>query len=289
MLVVEQNTTFINWHVGTAVNPFQFAGDVVIAFDPSKTNAAMVIMQPDGTILNTLEFSGNNRGRGPVQDTTEYCREWRAFMREYLKNVNLYCVGVEQTILAKGARSSYHSNQVLNEIRSNLLNFFLEEFGVHVIEVNNWAWKSAILPDGYRSNKEKGSKRFFEEHFANTPYAYYYEADMTDCICLGWYLCKNKCQAYSVYCNRVEKSFSGFTYSYVPTDSEVCSKLQKVSFNPRFTIEDNLAYYSNRILGTFCMEVECERISIDDIYGKAMLFTQKDLHAKTLKVVARRK
>lgn len=289
MLVVEQNTTFVNWEMGKPVSPLQYAGDVVVAFDPSKTNMAMCLMTPTGDILNCIEFSGNNRGRGPAMDTTLYCEELRSFMSQYLKHAHLYVVGAEQTILPKGKRSNYYTNTVMNEIRANLINFFLEEFHMRIVEVNNWSWKHAILPDGYRSREEKGSKRWFLDNFSDTPYAYYFNADMTDCICVGWYLCKTKCQGYSLYCNRVEQSLSGFTYSYVPSDSEVCRNLKEVSYNSRFSVDDNLAYYSNRILSTFCMQVEADRLSIDQIYGHSMLFEQKNLHDRYVKVVAKRK
>ena len=54
MLVVERNTTFVQWGIGDDVHPLEYAGDVVIAFDPSKSNMAMIVGTPDGTILNVL-------------------------------------------------------------------------------------------------------------------------------------------------------------------------------------------------------------------------------------------
>ncbi|MCM1215109.1 MAG: hypothetical protein NC548_11385 [Lachnospiraceae bacterium] len=289
MLVVEQNTTTVNWSRGDVVHALEYAGDVVVVIDPSKTNMALIIGTPQRQILNVLEFSGNNRGRGPAMDTSLYCEELRCFLREYLRNCNLYTVGMEQAILKKGKFVQYHSTMVLTEIRGALLNFFLEEFNVKVNEINNWSWKSGVLPDGYRSNKEKGSKRFFQEHLADSPYAYYFEADVTDCICMYWYLCDNYCSKYSLYCNRVEKSLSGFTFSFVPFNSEVCAKLQEVIYNPRFTLEDNITYYTNRILNTFCLEIDTVDVPISAVYGHSLLFDKSNLHDKKVKVVAVRK
>lgn len=290
MLVVEQNTTQIFWSRGDAVHPLEYAGDVVIVIDPSKTNLALIVGTPQKQILNVLEFSGNNRGRGPVMDTTIYCEELRSFLREYLSKCNLYTVGIEEAILPKDKKHAhYHSVMVLTEIRGALLNFFLEEFNVKVNEINNWAWKAAILPDGYRSKSEKGSKRFFEEHMADTPYAYYFEADVTDCICIYWYLCDKFCNRYSLYCNRIEKSLSGFSFSFVPLNSGATENLQEVIFNPRFTLEENLAYYANRILNTFCLEMDVVDVPIDAIYGHSLLFTRDNINDKKVKVVAVRK
>lgn len=288
MLIVEQNTTHVNWSIGDDVHPLEYAGDVVISIDPSKTNMAILIGTPTGTILNTLEFSGNNRKRGPVMDTTIYCDEVRAFLRAYLKHANLYMVGVEQAITKQGTKF-HHSNMVLTEIRGNILNFFLEEYNLRVIEINNWSWKSNILPQGYRSQFEKGSKKYFRDYFPESPYTYYYEADMTDCICIYWYMCKERCKSYVLQCNRVEQSLSGYNYTYVPADSAVCDNLQEVNFNPRFSIEDNLAFYSNRILNTFCMTIPVDNVDTDSIYGRSMLFNKNNLNDVHIKVVAVRK
>lgn len=288
MLIVEQNTTHVNWHIGDPVRPLEYAGDVVISIDPSKTNMALLLGTPDGTILNTLEFSGNNRTRGPVQDTTTYCEEFRSFLRSYLEKANLYMVGVEQAITKQGT-GYHHSNMVLTEIRGNVLNFFMETYGLRVLEINNWSWKSAILPKGYRSQYEKGSKKYFLDYFPDSPYSKYYAADMTDCICIYWYMIQKHCQSYALQCNRSEPSLTGYNYTLLPADSMATQNLKEVTFNPRFTLEDNLAFYSNRILSSFCMTVEVDKLSIPDVYGRCMLFSKDNLHDTNIKVVAVRK
>lgn len=288
MLVVERNKTFVNWGMNDSVRPLQYAGDVVITFDPSKTNMAMVIGTPDKEILNVLEFSGNNRGKGPAMDTTLYCEQIKNFLSQYLKHANIYKVGVEKTILPTGKKARYHSVTVLNEIRSTLLSFFFERFQIKVIEINNWSWKAGVLPDGYRSKYEKGSKKFFLDFFSDTEYVHYYEADVTDCICMYWYMCSNACADYTVFCNRVEQSFSGYTYTYVPADSTVCQNLREMIYNKRFSLEDNLCYYSNRLLVPFYLVVDVADLNIKDVYGKSMLFKSSNLNDTKVKVVGKR-
>lgn len=287
MLVVERNTTFVNWSIGDSVRPMDYSGEVVVVFDPSKTNMAMVVGTPDGTILNSIEFSGNNRKRGPVMDTTLYCEEVRKFLTVYLSKVKLYLVGVEQAITKQGV-NYHHSNMVLTEIRSNLLNFFLEEFGIKVIEVNNWSWKFGVLPEGFRSKFEKGSKKFFQQHMPESPYTYYFEADMTDCICIYWYLIKNSCTNYSCYCNQFEKCDIDYMYYFVSTENAIAAEVHEVTYNPRFSIKENLDYYVNRIFGNFCMVVDVEKIDFEDIYGKSVGFQLSDTNCVKVKVVARR-
>ena len=158
MLVVEDNQVAYNWTVGDKVTPLDYHGDVVIVFDPSKTNTAILISTPTklildsfrykkpDTVLKALEFSGNNRKSGPVEDTTTFCYEMRQYLAALLSNVKLYVVAIEQAITKKGAKENHYTNMVLTEIRANLLGFFLEKYNVHVTEINNWAWKFAVLP-----------------------------------------------------------------------------------------------------------------------------------------------
>ena len=289
MLVVERNTTFVNWTYGMEVNPFSYTGDVVIAIDPSKTNTAMIIGTPEGHILNILEFSGNNRGSGPVQDTTVFCDEMREFLRAYLSNCNIYVAGIEKTILQKNARNSYISTTVLNEIRSALLSFFLEQFRISAIEVNNWSWKSSMLPEGYRSIYVKGSKKFFLEKMPDSDLCHYFKADVTDCYFIYKYLCKERCSNYTMYCNRAEPCLSGYDYSYVPKDSNITTSLREVEYNNRFTVDENLAFYCNRILTPFCMTVSVDDISLDTIYGRSMLFKPENLKDSNIKIMVVRK
>lgn len=285
MLVVENNSTETDWYIGSELHPLEYAGEIVLAFDPSKSNMAMVLGTPDGTILNTLEFSGNNRRRGPTMDTTLYCEEVKVFLKRYLENAHLYMVGMEQTILKEGMKH-YTSNQVLNEVRSNLLSFFLDTYGIKVIEINNWSWKHAVLPEGYRGQFQKGSKLYFQKFMPDSPYTHYFEADMTDCICIYWYMISKHCANYVLMCNKSEKEFRPYTYAIYPTGCDMLEGLRKVPFNDAFPIEANIAFYVNRLNKTFVMDVPCKKIPIEMIYGKATQFKNEDIFTNTVKVVA---
>ena len=287
MLVVDHNTHFVEWTIGNEVHPMEYAGDVVVVFDPSKTNMAMVVGTPDGCILNTVEFSGNNRKRGPAMDTTRYCEEVREFLRKYLSKVNVYMVATEQAIMKKG-NEFYHSMMVLTEIRGTLLGLFQDEFGIKVLEVNNWSWKFGVLPEGFRSKYGKGSKKYFEKYLPDSPYTHYFEADMTDCICIYWFVIKSKCANYSCYCNQVEVCDVNYMYYFVSENNSTTEDMRQVTFNPRFTLEENLHYYVNRIIGNFYMSIPVDVVPCEDVYGKSVGFQIEDTDCVNIKVVAKR-
>lgn len=288
MLVVDHNTYSTYWSIGDPVKPMEYNGDVVITFDPSKTNMAMVVGTPDKTILNTIEFSGNNRRRGPVMDTTLYCQEVRSFLEVYLSKVKLYLVCVEQAILPT-KKSSYHSNMVLTEIRSNILNFFLEHFNIKVVEINNWSWKFGVLPEGYRGKYEKGSKKWFLDVIPESPYAHYFEADMTDCICIYWYVVDKFCSNYLMFCNQYEPCNIEYTYYFTPDTNVYIADIREVKYNPKFSLQDNVGYYINRIVGQFKLSVPVESLRYEDIYGHSVGFSINDANCRDIKVVACRK
>lgn len=287
MLVVENNTTFFNWGIGGTVKPLEYGGEVVVVFDPSKTNMAMVIGTPRGDIITTFEFSGNNRKRGPAMDTTQYCMEVREFLSKLFQNVNLYTVAIEQAILKKG-NNYYHSSMVLTEIRSNLLNFFIEHFGIRVLEINNWSWKSHVLPQGYRSQSEKGSKRYYLTYFPDSPYSHYFEADMTDCLCIFKYVIDNFCSNYTMFCNRVETCIVQTECWYCPSTTPLENSMPAVTFNDRYSIKDNLSYYTNRLTKPFVMKVPLELVELSDIYGHVSGFSLDNCDDEFVKVVCKR-
>ena len=68
------------FHAWDTIPKLSYAGDIVIAIDPSKTNCAMIIGDPGGQVISIVEMSGNNWKQGPVQDTTEYCADIKAFV-----------------------------------------------------------------------------------------------------------------------------------------------------------------------------------------------------------------
>lgn len=274
MLVVVNNEHYYNYYKGMDVTPLSITGDVVVAIDPSKTNMAVYVCSPTGEMYVGVEFSGNNRKAGPVMDTTLYCEEVRSYLKALFKNVNLYVVGVEAAITKRGM-THHHSNMVLTEIRGNILNFFLEEYGIRVIEVNNWAWKKAVLPDGYRSQHEKGSKKFFQILHPENPLAYYYEADMTDAFCIAMYLISTQCKGYAVICNRKEnRSINTRDYTFYPNVVHNVPHSFHVTMNHHFTIMDNVIFLCNRTNSLCESAVDINKLTLDDIYGHCRGFNK---------------
>ena len=280
------NSSLTFYQTGYQTPILRIKGDVVIAIDPSKTNMALFIGSPFSEHYASVEFTGNYRSGGTPEDTTLYCEEVRTFLRSFLKNVNLYIVGVEAAISKRGM-DHHHSSMVLTEIRGNILNFFLEEYHIKVDEINNWAWKHAILPEGYRGQKEKGSKRFVHDFFPDNPLNDYYAADMTDAFCMYLYIVKTKCQSYSLICNRIEEPVNPnrkfFLYPSSFADIQI-PHCRNVALNDHFSLDENVSYLGNRtLLQCKGLVEDINTLSLRSIYGHATGFeTLEDTSATLL-------
>lgn len=275
MIVYKNNgigETFIR---GDPLTPIDTTGDVIVAVDPSKTNMAVVIGSPFGEIYSILEFTGNNRRRGPVMDTTKYCSDFADYLKRYLAPARVVDVGVEKAITKKGMEH-HHSNMTLTEIRGKLLGLFEEEYGfpAYQVEVNNYSWKSAVLPEGYRGHNEKGSKRFMRDRFPNSPLCNYFEADVTDVVCIYWYKIAKYKGKYNIVCNKSEKPIYIPKFALYPSWMDRAENMLSFKYNPHFTLEENAIFYANRTSQTGIAVAPLDAFTYEEIYKYSSSFTE---------------
>lgn len=251
-----------------------YTGDIVVAIDPSKSNMAVVVGDPGGEIISIVEMSGNLwKTPKAAMDTTDYCIDAKDFLRQYLAGANLYRVGMEKAITKKGMEH-HLTNMVLTEVRSMLLNLFKTEYGLRDVdvEVNNWSWKHAILPDGYRSQSEKGSVRYFLEYLNDTTYINYFEDDVTDAVCIYKYLTMETKKTYAIVCREDEPTTKDIRIQISPNHVDVLGNRQ-FRYNPTFNPAQNAKYFANRSTRNGICKVDLKALSMSDIYTYASGFT----------------
>lgn len=257
-----------NFTLGEDVKPLNFKGEVIICFDPSKTNTAMVVENKLHEILSIVEMSGNNWKSGPVIDTTLFCSELQEFLIKYLSNVTVYKVYVEKAITKRG-NAFYKSTMVLTELRGAILGMFLREYRVKVEEVNNWVWKSHVLPEGYRSQSEKGSKRYFREYLGIKDYEAYFEADVTDCLCIMKYVNGEYPENYIICCDDYEDKLREYKHTFLPLEFKFGREFK---FNPQYNVTCNAVYYANRTTKAGYCVLNPDDLSLGEIYGHSNCF-----------------
>lgn len=276
MLVVFDNLHSTYFNDTSMVEPLKYSGDVVVAMDPSKTNFAMIIGTPEGDIVQIVEFSGNDRGRAP-QDTTVYCHELRRFFTQYFAGVRLYLVGVEAAITPGrkgGNKYAYHvANMALTEIRGTVLSFFMEEYHIHVTEINNWSWKASELPEGYRGRDQKYSKRYLMDTDPTNPLISYFHEDACDAYFIYKHMIRTMCATYVMICNQAEPKNRDYTLLITQQGILMEDGLREVQYNNMFSIEENATFYANRITTGFYFKIPLNDLTLEQIYKYAQNVT----------------
>lgn len=252
------------YHLGQEIPKFPFKGDLVVAVDPGKTNMAMVVGTPFGTQLCVLQF----RAPGRAYDNSEYCHDFKDFLTHYFADCNIICFGIEKAISKKGM--NFHvSSMTLTEIRANLIDLAYTLTGKKPLEVNNWSWKYAILPDGMRSQSEKGSARFLPEVFRA-----YGNADVTDSICIYRYLISHHCTESVIFPNRKEEPLAPYRVYVLPKGSKVAEGARRFNYEPQLSLKDNCTFFSNRTWEKGAALTTVENLTLEDIYTYARGFSQ---------------
>lgn len=261
-ILVNTNSRF-DYHAGYKVPEFPYKGDVICATDPGKTNMAFTIGTPDGTILTILQF----RAPGYANDNSDYCHDFKTFIEEYLKDCRVVTFAIEAAISKQGM-NFHRSSMVLTEIRANLIDLAYRLTGHKAFEVNNWAWKYAILPDGMRGQHEKGSTRFLPK-----VYDLYGNADVTDSICIYKYaVLKVGNPYYAISPDAIEETSHVYKTKLVPAGTILTQHARRFNYNANLTIEQNLNYAVNRTPERVYAHIPLDCLSLDDIYKYAMLF-----------------
>lgn len=238
----------------------EYTGNVIVAVDPSKSNMGVVIGTDAGKLLTFIEISGTGT------DTTEYCQDFKRFLKHYLQKCKIVLVGIEQAVQYKGY-DYYKSQMVLTEIRAGLLAFFLEEYKIKAREINNYSWKGAILPDGYRGHKEKGSKRWLAEKGITDV-----SDDITDAICIFLYLRSFVENPEVLECTMGEQAVTHYELAIVPYDFEVSGVKQVFEANPDVDLRGNIGYFTNHSMGTYALIAPVTLLDLETIYWSKCYF-----------------
>lgn len=278
MTVVINHETTIQYRAGGHVPKFKYRGNVILATDPGKTNMAVTIGTPDGTILTILQF----RAPGFENNNSDYCHDFKAFLTEYLKDCHVETLAIEAAISKQGM-NFHRSSFVLTEIRANLIDLAYQLTGKKAYEINNWSWKYAILPDGMRGQHEKGSARFLPGLFD-----LYGNADVTDSVCIYKYAIQKIGNPYYLISpEEVEEPMHEYRTLLVPAGGGLTKNASKFLYNPKLTLKANLDYATNRTSANVYAQVDPANLTLEEIYGSAAMFKSL-MDAQRMEVVALR-
>ena len=244
---------------GDMLAPIDAPQDLVVISDPGKRSGATLIGDMYGTVFEVIIFSAYYSSKD-IEETNDYCDDIEDFMLKYFKGRSIVSFCKEKTILERDKNASYISNKVLESIAKTLCDVARDLTGVNPEEINNWSWKSGVLPEGYRSNKEKGSHRWLTDvNLFNSALPH----DITDAFCMYLYKIQNLGMQV-ICCNAVESPKHEANYIFMPIkDLPSESKVFKYSYD--FSAEDNCSFYSNRSATLGAAKVDINRLQPREI------------------------
>ena len=247
---------------GTRITPLECNSPVIVVTDGSKTNSCVVVGTVSGRLLSYYELSGEG------MDTTLFCEELEEFYYSLLKNVKVVKIGQEEIITKKTKNNVYVTqfhvaNKVLTELRAHLITIARNLTGESPEEINNKRWKRRVLPDGYRSNSEKGSLRYLS---SLDPMWVGVKDDVTDAMCMFLCMVTDYQNEHPIYCDCSEectstRDFSLTDFSFVDTNSS-----RKFTYNYNFSVEDNAKFFMNRAEEGGYSIIDINKIKYEDIF-----------------------
>ncbi len=272
MRVSKNNGAWFYYHLGDYVEPLDYKEPILVVTDPSKQNMGFLV----GTLYEQkvfYEFSGKDINDKAI-DTVDYCLEIREFMTKLLKDCDILEFSQEEAIDKedKNGLKYFKSSLVLRDVRAFSIVTAVDLTGKKPHFINNWVWKTDILPAEYRNHKEKGSVRFLAENY--DPIYATYADDITDVICMYWHRRKALTKGLQITCVQKEDKKSEYKY-FITDESHVDEKLKEFKYNTAFTMTDNLNYFTNRAKGAGYAKLDLNKISPIEMVNHCLTKTSK--------------
>lgn len=248
-----------------------YAGkNLVIAIDSSKSNSAMIVGLPDGTILDDYEISG----AGSNVDVYDLCKDTRAFLKEIFKGAYVRFVGIEDIITKKEKTYKgidiHQSRAKITAVFNNFMFAFEEYYNIRPVPINNWAWKSNVLPEKYRKkDHDKGSKDYFNDlgnRWAGR------KDDVTDAVCIFLYIMKLVPIKVKGELTVITPPKYNYEYAIFPESFTMKDGAKEFDIRVDGTLEQVIASISNNIdskqFGYFYLNIE--DVPLDIIYSEKL-------------------
>lgn len=242
--------------------------DIAIGIDASKSNTGIAIGSMSGELLHWIELNGKDDG------TTEYdalrlCKDHRDTLKVLLKGANVRIVGIEDIItkVTKGRETgmTVHSSRFkITCIFASLITFFQDNFGITPTLVNNWTWKSHVLPAKYRAKDiGKGSLAYFRD--IGSPLGSCSD-DVTDAYCILLYLYQTAKIELGIRIKGAEVSKKAHKAVLISDIEDFKLDARNFILNPEMTLDQNITAISNNVETIGKARVKVKDLELSDIY-----------------------
>lgn len=246
---------------------------IVIGIDSSKSDTAIAVGDAYGNIIADYEI----RGGGKATDVYDLCAFTRKQMKKLFDGADIQLVGIEDIITKKekGYKGIeiHQSRYKITAVFDNFLFTFEEFFGIRPIRVNNWDWKSTILPEEYRKRThDKGSKDWFADlgnRWAGR------NDNVTDSVCILMYLYKRHKVKPIYTIKETAPNNASYEFMIVPSSFPTNETVREFAILNNDTIEHNVQTIAGALdVGQVgFVRVAIENVPIDWIFSEHLQIT----------------
>lgn len=201
---------------------------LVVAIDSSKSNTAIIVGDTTGRVYDDYEISGS----GEDVDVYQLCKYTRRQLRQLFLGADIMCVGIENIITKKSKYGQntgmeiHNSRYKITAVFDNLIFAFQEYHQIDAELINNWTWKSTVLPANYRTQAhKKGSKDYLKDigHPLGNR-----KDDVTDAYCIYKYIVATHKFEVVESITTTTPTTKKYTYTIVPENASFpnCKKFE---------------------------------------------------------------
>lgn len=237
-----------NREVGIATPLFE-GENIFVAIDSSKRNSAFAVGNLSRKVLHYVEFDGKDDGTSE-RDTLVLCLKQRQALSKLFQGANVKVVGIEDIVTkhkvgTRDGMTEHTSRFKITAVFMSFISFFQDTFGITPELVNNWLWKSTVLPEEFRKDTyRKGSLAYFKaigSIYQNC------SDDVTDALCILEFLYREHHIENIQEIKEPELKTCDYDIFLVPSDKQFKHKVVLYRFNPSLALEQNATVMCNGI------------------------------------------
>lgn len=238
--------------------------EIIVAIDSSKTDSAIIVADKFGNPLNDYDICGSSS-----DDIYWQTCEQRKFIKTIFNGAKIILGGIEDIITRKSKGMEEHESRLkITLVYASFISSFQDYLGYTLDRVNNWAWKSDILPEEYRTQEHyKGSKDWCND--TRNKYAGRND-NITDAYCILLHLLKSNNISNIIEISSNIEDMKPCDWVYVSGHMNLTGNIE-FKYNESLSIEQNIAFVSNRLPenNTVCFfKVPTNKLDIKEIYNR---------------------
>ncbi len=258
---------------------------ILVAIDSSKTNTAIAVGDEYGNVLDDYEISG----AGKDTDVYDLCKVTRVQLKQLFEDAIILRVGIEDIITKKEkgykGLDVHQSRAKITAVFDNFMFLFDDYFGIRPDRINNWTWKSNVLPEEYRSKEhDKGSKDWFND--LNNRWAGRKD-DVTDAVCILMYLYQSTDIKHISEIKETAPSDVPYMVALVPVSFDVSASGLEFVISNSDSLEHNLETIAGRLKNgqVGYLIVDLSQVPVDWIYSDRLRYSDHMMYDRVTRQI----